>query len=608
MAQLQSLVDDAIALVRTGERGDLRQRLEHTRRRLLDPDVRVIVVGEFKQGKSQLVNALVGAPVCPVDDDVATSVPTVVRHGPEPAAHVLEPRDGELVRRPIPVEDVAASVSEAGNPGNVKGLAAAEVQLPRSLLRGGLALVDSPGVGGLESPHALATLAALPTAHAVLLVSDASQEYTEPEMRFLRQAMRVCPNVACVVTKTDLYPDWREVADLDRRHLAAAGIDAPLFAVSSLLRLHALAENDAELNDESGFPDLIAYLRRDILGRAALLQRRSVAHDLASVAEHLRLALQSELTALEDPEATPRMVAELQAAKERADEQRRRTARWQVTLNDGMADLVADMEHDLRDRIRAIQREAENAIDAADPGEAWEPFAQWFEHRVAAAVSDTFVWTSERAEWLARHVAAHFSDDGIPLPRLAVGDTDGVLNPVPPVPVLDPGTVGPASKFLIGLRGSYGGVLMFGLLTGLAGMALINPISVGAGVLMGGKAYREDREARLKRRQAEAKTLVRRQAEDVVFQVGKQLRDRLRFVQRELRDHFTDIADEHHRSLAESVLAAQRAASAFASEREQRIARIKAELRGVDALRAKAAALEEAPATPRREPADRAAR
>ncbi|MFM6905192.1 MAG: Isoniazid-inducible protein iniA, partial [Acinetobacter tjernbergiae] len=76
----------------------------------------------------------------------------------------------------------------------------------------------------------------------------------------------------------------------------------------------------------------------------------------------------------------------------------------------------------------------------------------------------------------------------------------------------------------------YGGVLMFGLLTGIFGMALINPLSVGAGLLLGRKAYREDKETRLKRRQGEAKALVRRQLDDVTFQVGKQLKDRLRLV------------------------------------------------------------------------------
>jgi len=74
------LVDLALKATTAYKRPDLATRLQATRKRLADPDVRVLVVGEFKQGKSQLVNALVNAPVCPVDDDVATAVPTVVRN------------------------------------------------------------------------------------------------------------------------------------------------------------------------------------------------------------------------------------------------------------------------------------------------------------------------------------------------------------------------------------------------------------------------------------------------------------------------------------------------------------------------------------------------
>ncbi|MGH3703780.1 MAG: dynamin family protein, partial [Agromyces sp.] len=74
-------------------RADLARRIEQTQARLVDPDIRVIVVGEFKQGKSKLINALVNAPACPVDDDVATSVPTSVGYADEPSAWVLEQRD-----------------------------------------------------------------------------------------------------------------------------------------------------------------------------------------------------------------------------------------------------------------------------------------------------------------------------------------------------------------------------------------------------------------------------------------------------------------------------------------------------------------------------------
>ncbi|MFP5313205.1 MAG: Isoniazid-inducible protein iniA, partial [Actinomycetes bacterium] len=186
--------------------------------------------------------------------------------------------------------------------------------------------------------------------------------------------------------------------------------------------------------------------------------------------------------------------------------------------------------------------------------------------------------------WLAGQGAEHFAEDAAALPVLHVAETGDALDPVDRMPDLDPGRVNPIQKVLIGMRGSYGGVLMFGLLTGIFGMALINPLSLGAGLLLGRKAYREDRETRLKRRQGEAKALVRRQLDDVTFQVGKQLKDRLRLVQRTIRDHFTDIADEYHRSLSDSVAAAQKAANSYAQEKEARIRDIKSELKKVDAL------------------------
>jgi hypothetical protein len=592
VVELVKLLEQGIELARDGERPDLCGRLEQTRQRLLDPSIRVIVVGEFKQGKSQLINALINAPVCPVDDDIATSVPTVVRYGNPPSAVILIPKDsanaGEepvLERKQITLEELPSYVSERGNPDNSRRLMAAEVFLPRKILASGLSLVDSPGVGGLDSTHSLTTFSTLPTADAMLLVSDASQEYTEPEIQFLRQALRVSPNVACVLSKTDLYPQWRQVAELDRSHLDRVRADIRLFPVSSDVRLSAARLGDAELNTESGFPELVTYLRTEIVGKAERLQSRSVAQDLVSVTEHLSLSLQSELRALENPDGTPQLIVELEAAKEKADELRQRSARWQITLNDGMSDLIAEMDHDLRERMRSIQREAEAAIDAGDPGPMWKQLVDWLEQRVAAGVSDTFVWTNERAQWLSGEVASLFAHDDVALPVLRVDDTTGVLDPVEVMPALDPGTLGMMQKILIGARGSYGGVLMVGLVTGIVGMSLINPFSLAAGVLIGGKAFRDDKEARLQRRRAEAKQLVRRQIDDVIFQTGKQLKDRLRFVQRATRDHFTGIADEHHRSLADSVLAAQKAANSFTQERAHRIAEIKVELKRVAALR-----------------------
>ncbi|WP_164515435.1 dynamin family protein [Microbacterium sp. 10M-3C3] len=594
-AELVRLVERTRSFTGAVGRADLARRLDDTRSRLLDPHVRVIVVGQFKQGKSKLVNALINAPACAVDDDVATAVPTAVAWGDEPSAAVfVRPEgggDATVERVPIPFDQLDAHVSGQADAGLGRAIVGAEVLVPREILRGGLRLVDSPGVGGLESTRSLATLAALSTAHAVILVSDASQEYTEPELTFLQHAMRMSPNVAAVLSKTDIYPQWREIQEIDRGRLDGIG-DVPIFAVSSDLRLLAAEHQDRELNDESGFPALVAHLRRDVLGRAELLHRRAAAHDLTSVLDQLGMSIRTELNALLHPEDTPRMLAQLEDAKARADEFRGRSARWQVTLSDGIADLIADTEHDLRERLRRVQRDGETAIEEGDPGPIWDQIAQWVDERVSAAISETFVWTNERSQWLSERVADEFLAGEAGIPLIDVGDVTGVLDPVEQLQSLDEGRMGAAEKIYIGVRGSYGGVLMVGLATSLVGLSLINPLSLLAGVLVGRRAYREDMSGRLTRRQIEAKNLLRRHIEDVVFQVGKQLKDRLRLVQRASRDHFGAIADELHRSLAESVLAAKQAAATYTADRDGRVKELEARMRQIEALRSQIPAIE----------------
>ena len=591
--QLVALVDNVESLAAATGRADLAERLDNTRKRLQDPNVRVIVVGEFKKGKSKLINALVNAPVCPVDDDVATSVPTAVGYAETPRAWVVQQKGdqpGVVEQIDIPLEALADYVSERGNPSNEQKLLSAEVVLPRELLRGGLRLVDSPGVGGLDSTNALTTLAALSSAHAVLLVSDASQEYTEPEVQFLRHAMRVSPNVAAVLSKTDLYPQWRDIERIDRSHLGDVG-EVPIFSVSSDLRLLAAEHHDRELNDESGFPQLVHHLRGEVLAHAEVVHARSAVHDVVSVVDQMEVSLTSELNAILHPEDTPRMIAQLEDAKARADEFRGRSSKWQTTLNDGVADLISDMEHDLRDRLRRVQREAEASIDEGDPGPIWEQITEWIDQRINAAVSETFVWTDERSRWLCEEVAEQFFEGQTEIPLFAVGDTEGVLDPVDRIAGVDSGQMGAAEKIFIGVRGSYGGVLMVGLATGLIGLSLINPLSLLAGVLVGRRAYREDMTNRLARRRFEAKTVVRRHIEEVIFQVGKQLRDRLRLVQRAARDHFGGMADELHRSLGEAVLAAKQAASTYASGRDNRVRELQTQIQQLETLKRKIPAI-----------------
>ncbi|MDT7629961.1 MAG: hypothetical protein QOI50_1891, partial [Pseudonocardiales bacterium] len=560
-----ALVDLALKATSAYGRPDLGKRLQATRSRLADPNVRVLIVGEFKQGKSQLVNALVNAPVCPVDDDIATAVPTVVKYAE--AAGVTLVRESQsdsgeplpAQRTEVPIEQLAQYVSEAGNPGNRHQLTYAEVGLPRRLLESGLVLVDTPGVGGLGSSHGAATMGALPRADAVLLVSDAAQEYTAPELEFLAAARQLCPNVACVITKTDLYPHWRRIVELDQGHLRVVGESPRVFPVSSTLRLHALRTEDTALMEESGYVELIHYLQRDVVGHADDLDRRSVSQDVLAVSQQLAASMQSELIAQEDPEKAAGLIEQLKEAKQKADDLRQRSARWQQTLNDGVQDLTSDIEYDLRDRLRSVSREAEHVIDQSDPKDTWDQFTTWFEQQVSQSVTQNFVWTIQRTQYLATQVAEHFSENGSgQLPELNYGQKD-FQSELAHLEKPDLEVVGIGSKLFTGVRGGYSGFVMGGMAMGLAGISMLNPLSAGAGLLFGGKTLHDELKRNKQRRQADAKQAMRRHIDDTTFQVGRDVRDMLRQLQRTLRDHFSSVAEEMSTSLADAVMSAQKA-------------------------------------------------
>ena len=153
--------------------------LARVRERLAGQVLGVAVVGEFKRGKSTLVNALLQTDICPVDADIVTAVPTMIRYGSPPSAVArLAPPDdleAEAVEEPVDVEQLFQLVSEAAEPSWRRRLRSVEVRLPHRLLRTGLGLVDTPGVGGLDSAHGVVTLGALGEACGMIFVTDASR-------------------------------------------------------------------------------------------------------------------------------------------------------------------------------------------------------------------------------------------------------------------------------------------------------------------------------------------------------------------------------------------------------------------------------------------------
>jgi GTP-binding protein EngB required for normal cell division/gas vesicle protein len=592
VSRAEELVRVAIRACEAYGRADLAERLGRTAKGLKDPAVHIVVAGEFKQGKSSLVNALLGAQVCPVDDDVATAVPTYVRHGPEPAATLLY--DGDPPRRePIPIDDVRKYAVEYG--GATQRVAGVEVHLPRKLLAGGLVMVDTPGVGGLGSAHAAASLAAISMADAVVFVTDASQELTRSELDFVRQARQLCKTVVCVLTKTDFYPAWRRIKELDEGHLRQV-VDVPLMAVSSSLRTRAVQANDTALNAESGFADLVRFVTEQVGGGAAQRMSREAGVEVLAVCEQIIAQFESERAALADPAAAQRVVEQLNAAKSRVEALRSSAAKWSQTLSDGIADLNADIDHDLRGRIRVILQEADDSVENLDPADTWGQMEAWLQSRVSYDLLANYTMLRDRAESLSETVGDHF--------RAASGQVLGDLGVYNPTPLMGGGGVEHkielqrmkvGKQAMVALKSAYGGALMFTMLGAMTGIVL-GPLSVGIGLVMGHKGLKDEKKRQLLQRRNQAKNAIRRYCDEVSFVMGKDSRDTLRRIQRQLRDHYGALAEELNRSNSEALTAANEAARRTQAERDKRLKDIDAELTRLRQVRQHALAVAGLPA------------
>ena len=576
------LIDHSAKIAATYDRGDLVERLGKAKERISDPQIRVVIAGQLKQGKSQLLNSLLNVPVARVGDDETTALATVVSYGEQASARLIVSRgDGaepEVIE--IPPSEVQSDLRRAPQAGGREVLRV-EVTAPSPLLKNGLAFVDTPGVGGHGQPHLSSTLGLLPDADAMLMISDSSQEFTEPEMTFIRQALEICPLATILATKTDLYPHWREIVAANEAHLQRAGVNVPVTPVSSVLRSHAIQMNDKELNEESNFPAIVKFLSEKVLSRENDRVRDQVLAEVRSAAEHLTLAVTSELSAINDPEARDRLTADLERRKQEAMDALAQTALWQQVLNDGIADLTADVDHDLRGRFRAITQHTEKVIDGCDPTHHWAEIGAELENAIATAVGDNFVWAYQRAEALAEEVAHNFSEagiDAVDMPQIDAREMGAGFGEMKSVAKLEAKPIGKGHKVVTGMRGSYGGVLMFGMITSFAGLGMFNPLSLGAGLVLGRKAYKEDMENRMARVRNEAKTNMRRFVDDVSFIVSKESRDRLKGIQRQLRDHYRGIANQTTRSLNESLQASLAAAKLEENERATRVKELERQL------------------------------
>ena len=404
--------------------------------KLADSVVYVAVIGEFKRGKSSLINALLGAEVLPTGVTPVTAAPTLVRFGEVPRATVRLSDDTEI---PIGLAELPDYITEAVNPGNGRSVREVVVEHPSPLLGPGIVLADTPGTGSVHAHNTQSTAAFLPRVDVALLVVSVSAPLSEAEARLLTAVGETAARAAVCLNKVDLLSpeELTESLNFVAAQIAAltGGVTMPVFPVSARA---AARGDDGGLGALRRFlSDVIVHEREQVVG----VRAQKVADGLVNLADAtIRLERAASSRPAEEAKAARAAFARAQAA----------------LANDAGEAVTLLLAACRRTETEIIEPRAQQLRDSLAPAllagsdEAWAPaldraaprWAREVETELSASLADPLTRHADRLqERLERFVQSAGAAFGVDLPPPPDVRQDLSIPPIRIETVDEPGAV-----------------------------------------------------------------------------------------------------------------------------------------------------------------------
>ena len=168
----------------------------------------VAVIGQFKRGKSALVNCILKDKILPVGIVPVTAVVTEVQYGPKGA----EVHFSNGVIKQTDFEDISTYINEQENQDNHLNVTKVSIKCPSEFLEGGLTLVDTPGVGSMHEKNSEEAYAFVKESDAVIFTLSVDSPINQIEIDFLKNAKEYAAKFYFAINKIDVI-DEDELSD-----------------------------------------------------------------------------------------------------------------------------------------------------------------------------------------------------------------------------------------------------------------------------------------------------------------------------------------------------------------------------------------------------------
>jgi len=410
-----TLFDRALEQVPTYGDEFLGEHLREERERLADGRLTVVVCGEFKTGKSSLINGLLGEfDLFPVDVAITTSVVTTITKGLRDKITVHYGEPGKEHSQEILREDIPDYVTEQGNPNNLKQVRLLAIESTNPRLVSGLTIVDTPGIGSVNLEHTNATYAFLRHADVAVFVNSAQQTISTDDLAFVTEQLQGKPSgrsslttrrqvpVIYVLTHIDEVAEYEETLASNRAKLAEQLQCDPaaltMVAVSNKHRMVYLKDGNSRTLRQSHFEELERIiwekLSRD---RGRLLLSQAVT-ELAQATGQMMRPLEIERLACDAENASllADISAELTETRERLNGLLSQAAPWHGELQEGVVRVSTEILELAEDGHTELKRQAEDLLGEDALVRAPDQLARRVQLQGAAMVED--VWTELGAQ------------------------------------------------------------------------------------------------------------------------------------------------------------------------------------------------------------------
>jgi predicted GTPase len=396
----QEVVDVAGKLARLAELAQLfnAEKVEGEAKdiaeRLVEGRFYVACIGQFKRGKSTLLNALMGDAVLPTGVVPITTVPTILRYGEKRTARVRFHGD---TWTEVPPEELIAYVSEENNPENAKKVGGVEVFLPSPLLATGMCFVDTPGLGSIFAGNTAATHAFVPQIDAAIIVVGADPPIAGEEMALVEDVSKHVRQLIVVLNKADRATEAeRRIAVPFTRKALEKRLHRSIEFIYEISAVEQLTQNNAGRDWEL----LGASLQKLVSESGYTLVRAGGERGLQRLAEEMLLVMLEEREALVRPiEESERRIVSMQETIADAERSLREIAYLFMAEKHRLSDLFLDRKKKFLS--------ANLAPAKSEAGEAFDKVSQWYgpRHRREAMHAAQTIAANRVLPWLCKEQA-----------------------------------------------------------------------------------------------------------------------------------------------------------------------------------------------------------